>query len=48
MTLVGHSGATGTWLFYFPELDLHLTGTVDQGKGQRAPFTLMVRILRAW
>jgi D-alanyl-D-alanine carboxypeptidase len=48
VTLVGHSGATGTWLFHCPELDLHLTGTVDQAKGQRVPFSLMVRMLRAW
>ncbi len=48
MTLVGHSGVTGAWLFHCPELDLHLTGTVDQRKGQRAPFALMVRMLRAW
>ena len=48
VTLVGHSGSTGTWLFHCPELDLHLTGTVDQAEGQRAPFSLMVRMLRAW
>lgn len=24
VTLVGHSGATGTWLFHCPELDVHL------------------------
>jgi D-alanyl-D-alanine carboxypeptidase len=48
LTLVGHSGATGTWLFHCPELDLHLAGTVDQAKGQRAPFSVMARMLRAW
>jgi D-alanyl-D-alanine carboxypeptidase len=48
VTLVGHSGATGTWLFHCPELDLHLAGTVDQARGQRAPFSLMIRMLRAW
>jgi len=48
VTLVGHSGVTGTWLFHCPELDLHLAGTVDQGRGQRTPFALMVRMLRAW
>ena len=48
VTLVGHSGVTGTWLFHCPELDLHLAGTIDQGKGQRRPFALMVRLLRAW
>jgi D-alanyl-D-alanine carboxypeptidase len=48
VTLVGHSGATGTWLFHCPELDVHLTGAIDQAKGQRAPFSLMIRMLRAW
>jgi D-alanyl-D-alanine carboxypeptidase len=48
MTLVGHSGATGTWLFHCPELDLHLAGTIDQADGRALPFRLMVRVLRAW
>ncbi|WP_049576551.1 serine hydrolase domain-containing protein [Nonomuraea sp. SBT364] len=48
VTLVGHSGATGTWLFHCPELDLHLAGTVDQTKGQAIPFRLMARCLDAW
>ncbi|GAA4429914.1 hypothetical protein GCM10023169_32710 [Georgenia halophila] len=48
LTLVGHSGVTGTWLFHCPEVDLHLTGTVDQTKGQAAPFRLMARCLDAW
>ncbi len=48
VTLVGHSGVTGTWLFHCPELDVHLAGTIDQVKGARVPFRLMARILRAW
>ena len=48
MTLVGHSGSTGTWLFHCPELDLHLVGTIDQADGRTLPFRLMVRMLRAW
>lgn len=48
VTLIGHSGATGTWLFHCPELDLHLAGTVDQTTGQAIPFNLMARLLRAW
>lgn len=48
VTLVGHSGATGTWLFYCPELDLHLAGTVDQTKGQAIPFRFMARCLGVW
>lgn len=47
-TLVGHSGATGTWLFYCAERDLHLAGTVDQTKGQAIPFQFMATCLRAW
>ncbi|WP_026120000.1 serine hydrolase domain-containing protein [Nocardiopsis potens] len=48
VTLVGHSGATGTWLFYCPELDLHLAGTVDQARGQAVPFRVMAACVDAW
>ncbi|MFI6506408.1 serine hydrolase domain-containing protein [Streptosporangium sp. NPDC050855] len=48
VTLVGHSGVTGTWLFHCPELDLHLAGTVDQTRGQAVPFRFMARCLDAW
>ena len=48
VTLVGHSGATGTWLFHCPELDLHLAGTVDQTRAQAIPFELMARCVAAW
>ncbi|MFK0244067.1 serine hydrolase domain-containing protein [Amycolatopsis azurea] len=48
LTLVGHSGVTGTWLFHCPELDLHLTGTVDDTHGQALPFRLMAQMLHSW
>lgn len=50
VTLVGHAGVTGTWLFHCPELDLHLAGSIDQAttRARSAPFRLMARILRAW
>lgn len=48
LRLVGHSGATGSWLFHCPELDIHLAGTVDQTRGRALPFRLMIRMLRAW
>lgn len=48
VTLVGHSGATGTWLFFCPELDVHVAGTIDQAKGQSAPFRIMAKMLSAW
>lgn len=48
VTLIGHSGATGSWLFHCPELDLHLAGTVDQADAQALPFRFLPQILRAW
>ncbi|WP_067966008.1 serine hydrolase domain-containing protein [Nocardiopsis trehalosi] len=48
LTLTGHSGATGTWLFHCPELRLHLAGTVDQTRGQALPFRTMARVIDAW
>lgn len=48
VTLVGHSGSTGTWLFTCPELDVQLTGTVDQTQAQALPFRLMATCLRIW
>lgn len=48
VTLIGHSGVTGTWLFHCPELDVDLAGTIDAATGKRLPFRLMARLLRAW
>ncbi|MFD6755636.1 serine hydrolase domain-containing protein [Micromonospora gifhornensis] len=48
VTLVGHSGSTGTWLFTCPELDLHLAGTVDQTVAKGLPFRIMAACLRIW
>ncbi|MEV1128408.1 serine hydrolase domain-containing protein [Agromyces sp. NPDC049794] len=48
VSLVGHSGSTGTWLFTCPELDLHLAGTVDQTQAQSIPFRIMATCLRLW
>ncbi len=47
VTLVGHSGATGSWLFYCPELDLRTTGTVDEVKAAAYPYRLIPRMMRA-
>jgi D-alanyl-D-alanine carboxypeptidase len=46
LTLVGHAGVTGTWLFTCPELGVHLVGAVDQAAGQRMPFRIMLQMLR--
>jgi CubicO group peptidase (beta-lactamase class C family) len=46
-TLVGHSGGTGSWLLHCPELDLLLTGTVDEVNARAVPFRFLPRVLRA-
>ncbi len=48
VTLVGHSGSTGTWLFTCPELGVHLAGTVDQTQARGLPFRIMAKCLRIW
>jgi D-alanyl-D-alanine carboxypeptidase len=44
--VIGHSGSTGSWLFHCPELDLFLTGTVDQGTAGAVPYRFVPRLLR--
>jgi D-alanyl-D-alanine carboxypeptidase len=46
-TFVGHSGATGSWLFHCPEFDLVTTGTVDHTSARSTPFRFFPRVLRA-
>ncbi|GFP22629.1 hypothetical protein HKBW3S09_00097 [Candidatus Hakubella thermalkaliphila] len=43
----GHTGSTGTWLFHCPELDVLLSGTVDQATAGAIPYRLVPKILRA-
>lgn len=45
--LIGHSGSTGSWLFWCPQLDLFLSGTVDQATAGAVPFRFLPRLLRA-
>jgi D-alanyl-D-alanine carboxypeptidase len=47
VTLLGHSGATGSWLFHCPEMDLFVTGTVDEIRARALPFRFVPRVLRA-
>ena len=44
--LIGHSGSTGSWLFWCPQLDLFLSGTVDQATAGPLPFRFLPRLLR--
>jgi D-alanyl-D-alanine carboxypeptidase len=43
----GHTGATGTWLFYCAQLDLLLAGDVSQITAGPVPFQFVPKILRA-
>jgi D-alanyl-D-alanine carboxypeptidase len=43
--LLGHTGSTGSWLWWCPELDLLLAGTVDQTAAAPVPFRAVPRVL---
>jgi CubicO group peptidase (beta-lactamase class C family) len=44
--LIGHSGSTGSWLFRCPQLDVLLSGTVNQATAGAVPFRFLPRLLR--
>jgi D-alanyl-D-alanine carboxypeptidase len=43
----GHSGSTGSFLYYAPDLDLYMAGTTNYVADQRAPLMLMIRVMMA-
>ncbi|MCL6544052.1 MAG: hypothetical protein K6T61_02410 [Bryobacteraceae bacterium] len=45
--LAGHSGSTGCWLLYCPQLDLFLAGSVDQAEAGPLPYRFLPGVLRA-
>lgn len=45
--VVGHTGSTGSWLFYCAELDVYLSGTVDQVTAGAVPYRVVPNALRA-
>jgi CubicO group peptidase (beta-lactamase class C family) len=45
--LWGHSGSTGSFLYYSQDLDLYMAGTIDQVESKIKPFTLMRQAIRA-
>jgi D-alanyl-D-alanine carboxypeptidase len=44
--LWGHSGSTGSFLYYSDELNLYMAGTIDQADSQVKPFELMSRVMK--
>jgi D-alanyl-D-alanine carboxypeptidase len=44
-TFLGHTGASGSWLFWCPEQDLYLAGTVDQTLAAAVPYRVLPRLV---
>ncbi|BAU58641.1 D-alanyl-D-alanine carboxypeptidase [Halorhodospira halochloris] len=44
--LIGHTGLSGSWLFYAPDADLYLTGTVDQLTAPAVPFKWVPQLVK--
>jgi D-alanyl-D-alanine carboxypeptidase len=44
---IGHSGSTGSFLFYAPEWDLYIAGTVNQIRAFRKPFQILLQVTKA-
>lgn len=45
LTIIGHSGSTGSFMFYCPELDVYLAGTLNQTDEVKNSVVLMVKVL---
>lgn len=45
--LFGHSGSTGTWLFYSPELGVTVAGALDQAMAGAVPYRFLPRVMAA-
>jgi D-alanyl-D-alanine carboxypeptidase len=44
--VIGHTGSTGTWLFYCPDLEVFIAGAVNQVTAGPAPYRLLPKVLR--
>jgi D-alanyl-D-alanine carboxypeptidase len=44
--LWGHSGSTGSFLYYSEELGLYMAGTINQVNGHSKPFQLMAKVMK--
>ncbi len=43
----GHSGSLGSFLYYSPENDLYIAGTINQANDDKTAFLLMIRAMNA-
>ena len=44
--VIGHTGASGSWLFYCPLYNIYITGTASQLLAAAAPFRLVPKLLK--
>ncbi len=44
--VIGHTGATGSWLFYCPRYDLYIAGTVSQLLAAAVPFHIIPKLIK--
>lgn len=42
--MLGHSGSTGSVAFYVPEMDLYITGSINQQASPNIAFQTMTKI----
>jgi D-alanyl-D-alanine carboxypeptidase len=45
--LWGHSGSTGSFLYYCEDLNLYMAGSINQTESKSKPFRLMGRVMKA-
>jgi CubicO group peptidase (beta-lactamase class C family) len=45
--LWGHSGSTGSFLYYSEDLNLYMAGSINQVESKSKPFKLMLRVTKA-
>lgn len=45
--VIGHTGVSGSWLFYCPPLDIMTAGSVNQITAAAVPFEVVPKILRS-
>jgi D-alanyl-D-alanine carboxypeptidase len=45
--LWGHSGSTGSFLYYCEDLNLYIVGSINQVESKSKPFRLMLRVMKA-
>lgn len=42
----GHSGSTGSFLYYCEDLDIYMVGSTNQAKSQSKPFQMMIKAMK--